>query len=499
MRISALYPKTQPLKTYGEQILIIPQQIAEKHRVILVNIDGDAAIVATDDPAKAGLIETLRKAHLKPEGAKKPLTKIKLVYGLSEQIDELLTIYRKSLATRFGAIIKKEQRVAPEIVEEIISDALIFRASDIHFEPQEEEVIIRFRIDGLLQEAGKIPKQFYENILNRIKVQSRLRIDEHFSAQDGSMHLVRDDGKVDLRISIVPTVDGEKIVMRMLAAHVKNLTLKDLGFSPRDETIITKNSRKPFGMVLITGPTGSGKTTTLHSALKILNRPEVNIATIEDPVEYKIKGINHIQVNPQTNLTFAEGLKSIVRQDPDIILVGEIRDRETSEIAVNAALTGHLLFSTFHANDAATAIPRLVDMGVEPFLMASTLELIASQRLVRKICSHCKTSISTKTSDLNKKLPNASRYFSGQKTNLYKGKGCPDCSHTGYHGRSAIFEFIEVSKEMRDLVLKNPSSDQIWALAKKQGSRSMFEDGIEKVKSGMTTLEELLRVANPSE
>jgi type II secretory ATPase GspE/PulE/Tfp pilus assembly ATPase PilB-like protein len=485
-------------KPAHNQVLIIPQQIAEKHRVVLVQQEGDTAIVATDNPRQEKLIEILHKANLRSTDTQKSFRKIKLTYGLTEQIDELLTYYRKSLDTRFSAIIKKSQRVAPDIVEEILMDALTFRASDIHFEPQETEVIIRFRIDGLLQKAGEIPKQFYESILNRIKVQARLRIDEHYSAQDGSIHFTKSEKKIDLRVSILPTIDGEKIVMRMLAAHVKDLALKDLGFSAEDENIITKNSRKPFGMILITGPTGSGKTTTLYSVLKMLNKPEVNIATIEDPVEYKISGINHIQVNSQTNLTFSEGLKSIVRQDPDIILVGEIRDRETSEIAVNAALTGHLLFSTFHANDAATAIPRLFDMGVEPFLIASTLELIASQRLIRKICPQCKTSISVSQNELNKKLPHANKYFPEKNTNLYIGKGCANCNHTGYHGRSAIFEFIEASKAMKALVLKNPSSEQIWDLAKKQGSRSMFEDGISKVKNGITTLDELLRVANPN-
>jgi type II secretory ATPase GspE/PulE/Tfp pilus assembly ATPase PilB-like protein len=241
-------------------------------------------------------------------------------------------------------------------------------------------------------------------------------------------------------------------------------------------------------MILVTGPTGSGKTTTLYAVLKVLNQPGVNITTIEDPVEYKILGTNQIQVNPQTNLTFAKGLRSIVRQDPDIILVGEIRDLETAEIAVNAALTGHLLLSTFHANDAATSIPRLLDMGVEPFLLASTLELILAQRLVRKICENCRTS-----------YPHSSSYFPEKTVTLYKGKGCKNCSNTGFKGRTAIFEFIEINDAMEDLILKHPSSREIWELAQKNGAQSLFADGLEKVKSGLTTLEELLRVARPAE
>jgi type II secretory ATPase GspE/PulE/Tfp pilus assembly ATPase PilB-like protein len=232
---------------------------------------------------------------------------------------------------------------------------LAFKASDIHFEPQEKEVVVRFRVDGLLHEAGRFTKEVYENILNRIKVQAHLRIDDHFSAQDGAIRFAKEQGVVDMRVSVIPTLDGEKITIRLLAEYVKGFTFADLGVSEKDQAVFLSAAKKPFGMILVTGPTGSGKTTTLYALLKMLNNPAVNITTIEDPVEYKILGVNSIQVNPQTNLTFAKGLRSIVRQDPDIILVGEIRDLETAEIAVNAALTGHLLFSTFHANDAATA------------------------------------------------------------------------------------------------------------------------------------------------
>jgi type IV pilus assembly protein PilB len=246
-------------------------------------------------------------------------------------------------------------------------------------------------------------------------------------------------------------------------------------------------------MILVTGPTGSGKTTTLYSLIKLLNTPDINITTIEDPVEYKIPGINQIQVNSRTDITFAKGLRSIARQDPDIILVGEVRDKETAEIAVNAALTGHLLLSTFHSNDAATAIPRLLDMGIEPFLMASTLELIIAQRLVRRICETCRTSYEEKFVGRNAVARN---YFSAGVT-LYKGKGCPACNGLGYRGRTAIFEFIAISREMKDLIMGRPSTEEIWSLARKGGSVSIFEDGVKKVESGVTSLEELLRVAEP--
>lgn len=258
--------------------------------------------------------------------------------------------------------------------------------------------------------------------------------------------------------------------------------------------MITEASKKPFGMIVVTGPTGSGKTTTAYSILKVLNNSGVNITTIEDPVEYKILGINQVQVNPLTNLTFAKGLQSIVRQDPNIILVGEVRDEETAQIAIGAALTGHLLFSTFHSNDAATAVPRFLDLGISPFLLASTLELIVSQRLVQKVCEKCRVKDEAKNHEIKK-------FFTGKYMEkeiiLYKGTGCKACNNTGYRGRTALFEFIHITPEMHDLILKNPSAKQIWDLAKEQGAKSLFEDGLEKVTAGATTLEELLRVASP--
>ncbi|MBU1911395.1 Flp pilus assembly complex ATPase component TadA, partial [Patescibacteria group bacterium] len=318
----------------------------------------------------------------KPEKAerKKFTGEITFVYCPKASIDSIFKHYQKPLATRFQQIIDQEQKVAPEILEEILDDAIQLRASDIHFEPQEKIVIVRFRVDGVMHEAGRIPKEHYEGVLNRIKIDGNMRIDEHFSAQDGAIRHKTSVGPIDIRVSIVPIVDGEKVVMRILAEYVRHLTMTDLGFTQTNQEILTRASNKPFGMILTTGPTGSGKSTTLYALVKIRNAPDVNISTIEDPVEYKIAGINHIQVNNKAELTFAKGLRALVRQDPDILLVGEIRDGETADISVNAALTGHLLFSTLHANDAATAIPRLLDMDVEPFLLASTLEVIIGQR-----------------------------------------------------------------------------------------------------------------------
>jgi type II secretory ATPase GspE/PulE/Tfp pilus assembly ATPase PilB-like protein len=474
-----------------DQILKIPRKTAEKHRLIFFKDADKTVTVATDSPKGKSSKSAVKKIF--------PKKNIKLAYSLPEDIDSLLLYYRDELKDRFKKILAQKDRAAPEILEEIFKDAVIFRASDIHFEPRENDVVIRFRIDGAMQEIGKLPRESYENILNLIKIRSRLRTDEHFAAQDGSMRHKKDDNIIDLRVSIVPAIDGEKVVIRLLAQYVRSFTLEDIGFCKDHQEKMLEASRSPFGMILVTGPTGSGKTTTLYSVLKTLNRPEVNIATIEDPVEYKITGVNHIQVNPKTDLTFAKGLRSIVRQDPDIILVGEIRDQETVEISVNAALTGHLLLSTFHSNDAATAIPRLLDMGAEHFLLASTLELVVAQRLVRNICEKCRYSYTESLSKLKEDIPDIKKHFKNKsKITLYKGKGCNNCNHTGYQGRTSIFEMIEITKEMKELILENPSSAQIWELARKQGARSMFEDGIKKVKEGKTTLEEVRRVAHHS-
>ncbi|OGY74906.1 MAG: hypothetical protein A3H07_01100, partial [Candidatus Jacksonbacteria bacterium RIFCSPLOWO2_12_FULL_44_15b] len=473
-----------------EQVQKIPEEIAKKYNVILLKEEKSGITVTTDDPKNAELLPALKKIFA--------VKKINIAYSLTEDITASFVNYQKPLETRFSKIIENKGRVAPELLEEIFDDAIVYRASDIHFEHRQKDVLVRFRVDGVLREAGRIPKEHYANVLNRIKIQSGLRIDEHFSAQDGSLRYEKGTNVVDLRTSIVPTVEGEKVVLRVLAAYVQGFSLSDLGLSSAHQALLQQITQKPFGMILVAGPTGSGKTTTLYALLKIVNSPDVNITTIEDPVEYKVLGVNQIQVNRETNLTFAKGLRSIVRQDPDIILVGEIRDKETAEIAVNAALTGHLLYSTFHANDAATAIPRLLDMGIQPFLLASTLEIIVAQRLVRKICDHCRHSVTKSGKDFNTpQLRVLTKYFGSKTTTFYEGKKCGACGDTGYKGRTAIFEFILITPEMQNLILHAPSAQEIWKLARKEGSKTLFEDGIEKVKTGVTTVEELLRVAEP--
>ena len=510
-----------------EVVAAIPEDCARSLSLIAIAYEADKSItIATSDPAQEGLEEAVRsnigqtqyvltgkakedeaksaKKALWGKSAPTPSKKfngsITYVYAPKNAISNAFSLYRKPLATRFQSIIEKQKQVAPEILEEIFDDAMGLKASDIHFEPQEKDVIVRFRVDGVMHEAGRLPKPFYEGIVNRIKIEANLRIDEHFSAQDGAIRYKSKAGMMDVRVSIIPIVDGEKVVMRLLSEYVKNLTLADLGFSDSFREGLERAANKPFGMIIATGPTGAGKSTTLYGLIKIRNRPDVNISTIEDPVEYKIPGINHIQVNMQTGLTFAKGLRSLVRQDPDIVLVGEIRDTETAQIAVNAALTGHLLFSTLHANDSATAIPRLIDMGVEPFLLASTLEVVVAQRLARRICPQCRFSYKVDAKDARTLFKNADKYFTGEEqVTLYRGKGCDACGNTGYRGRVGIYELLEVNKDIEELIVKKCNSTDLLLCARKHGFVFLFEDGLEKAKAGLTTIEELLRIAAPPE
>ncbi|MFA6130873.1 MAG: GspE/PulE family protein [Patescibacteria group bacterium] len=473
-----------------EQILLIPEGVAKQFRAVLFTDAPKKFVIATDLPQTSGLSTAVK------ESAKGRT--VSVVYALSEDIDRALQTYWKPLETELSEILSNTKRAAPELVEEILHQAIGLRASDIHFEPQEKEVVIRFRIDGVMQRVASLKRETYENVLNRLKVMSHLRTDQHDKALDGSIRYRYEGDAVDIRVSIVPIFDGEKVVLRLLSSYTRGLSLESLGLSSPDQEKLITASNKPFGMILVAGPTGSGKTTTLYGVMKILNTVEVNIATIEDPVEYKIPNVNHMQVNSETGLTFARGLRSIVRQDPDIILVGEIRDEETADIATNAALTGHLLLSTFHANDAATAIPRLLDMGVEPFLLASTLELVIAQRLVRKICDQCRYSLIKTEKQIKKEAPDL-YYFSPKKSyTLYAGKGCHACAGTGFSGRTAILEIIEISSALQSLIMTRPSTQDIWKLARAEGATSMFEDGLQKVLQGLTTLEELHRIASPS-
>jgi len=467
---------------------IVPERIARKQKVVPFARDANGIKLAMANPKNTEIIEFLTK---------KTGEKITPYISTERDIDNVLFIYRRELQQTFNELLEKKSTSATEIVDLIINYAYEDKASDVHIEPEEKNTLIRFRLDGVLHDILVLPKSLHDQIVTRIKVLSRLRTDEHLSPQDGKLRAKLPEEDLDIRVSIVPIVEGEKIVLRLLSSHFRQFSLVDLGMSEKDLDIVTKGFKKSYGMVLSTGPTGSGKTTTIYAILKILNTRNVNITTIEDPVEYRIQGLNQIQTNTKTNLTFASGLRSILRQDPNIVFVGEIRDSETAGIAVNAALTGHLVLSTLHTNDAATALPRLTDMKVEPFLVASTVNVIIAQRLVRKICEMCKTSVNITQSELSKNIPieTIKKHFESSKDiRIYKGAGCKVCHNSGYSGRVGLFEVLEVSPEIKKLIIEKTDSDVITKEAISEGMTTMLDDGLEKVKKSTTTLEEVLRV-----
>ncbi len=483
-------------------INIIPEAVAQKQQAVVFERNETGIKLALADVGNTAIATSI---------AKKTGLPVSIYYATPQDIKNVVTMYRQDLQKKFEKLLREglgtsnqiTKTVDPpiaKIVTLLITSAYEEKASDIHIEPKESEALIRFRVDGVLLDTLRVPKKLHERIVTRIKVLSNLRTDEHLSAQDGKMEMSLREENLDLRVSILPIADGEKVVMRLLSSKSRSYSLADLGMNEKDLAKLTKAFTQPNGMILSTGPTGSGKTTTIYSILKIINSRDKNITTVEDPIEYKISGANQVQVNAKTNLTFANGLRSILRQDPDFIFVGEIRDNETAGIAVNAALTGHLVFSTLHTNDAPSAIPRMIDMKVEPFLIASTVNVVVGQRLVRKLCDQCRYSFTITKEELL-------TYFSKEKVEshyipvgekeeirLYKGKGCPVCHFSGYNGRVGIYEVFEVTKAIRDLIIQKQDAKVIGDQAKKEGMTTMLDDGLDKITSGMTTIEEVLRV-----
>lgn len=388
-----------------------------------------------------------------------------------------------------------------KLVDLMVEYAYYTRSSDIHLEPTRDAVRARFRVDGMLRdifEKVRMSKEIHHEIISRIKVLSGLRTDEHFAPQDGRFRVRLEDGKdIDVRVSIMPTYYGENSVMRLLA-ETQTFGLADLGFRKDDQAHVEKALKRTHGMILANGPTGSGKTTTLYTLLKQLNRPEVEVITIEDPIEYSLEGATQVQVNPTAGLTFANGLRSILRQDPNIVMVGEIRDQETAAIAVNAALTGHLVLSTLHTNDSATTFPRLIDMGVPPFLVASTINIAMGQRLVRKICDACREKrvlSAEEMKSLKEVLPDIEMVADhGSKGTFYTAKGCAACNMAGYTGRIGVREVLEVNDEIRELIMNRSSAVAIKTAALKNGMTTMTQDGFLKAMEGLTTIEEVLRI-----
>lgn len=481
----------------------IPYEKAAKNKIVIFARDGEKFKIATSQPPVDPdfLANISQKTNLKPE----------VFFATETDIDNVLVNNRQDLQSSFDKLLK-ESMVSPaaldgtedppveKIVNLLIESAYLEKTSDIHIEPQEKNALVRFRIDGVLNTVLIVPKILHDRLITRIKIMSNLRTDEHLSAQDGKIKFHFKDEYFDLRVSIVPIVDGEKVVMRLLTSNIGAFGLADLGISENDMAKLTRAFTKSFGMILSTGPTGSGKTSTIYAILKILNSQEKNITSIEDPVEYRIKGANQIQVNNRTNLTFANGLRSILRQDPNIVFVGEIRDNETAGIAINAALTGHLVLSTLHTNTAVAAIARLIDMKIEPFLVASTVSVIVGQRLVRRICEKCRTSLTITTEDLLKNFSQdmISKHYipvgKKKEIRIYKGKGCKHCHNTGYSGRLGLYEVFEITKKIREMIGQGAGIDDILIQAKKEDFATMQDDGLDKITKGLTTVEEVLRV-----
>ena len=485
-------------------VQLIPEVMAKAKRLALVRDNGQELILGMDDPSDQTTVNLIKK---------KTGRSVKAYLMLKQDLAELWSLYRSSLADEFKAILKilasakaseeDKENATITIVDILLRHGNDSKASDIHIEPYNKKVVVRFRIDGVMHDELEIDKKFLEPIVSRIKIMAKMRTDEHRAAQDGKLRYDVGDGWFDVRVSIIPIVEGENVVLRLLASSNKRIGLTNLGLSDKDLKKVKHAIGRPHGMILVTGPTGSGKTTTLYAVLTILNKTDVHIATIEDPVEYNIEGVSQIQVDPKTNLTFATGLRAIVRQDPDIIMVGEIRDKETANIAVNSALTGHLVLSTLHTNDAPTALPRLIDMEVEPFLVASTVNLIVAQRLVRKNCEKCRTAYKITAEEkmiidnepLIQAMLKARNITNLSKLNLYRGQGCSVCGQTGFAGRIGIFEVMVMSEALRAMITDKAASDAMMKAARAAGMTTMLEDGLDKVFNGTTTLDEVLKAA----
>lgn len=492
-------------KTIPEDVLhIVPEVVAKKHALIVFAKDDLGLHVAMADPRDLEIRNFLEKKTGLP---------VKPYFTMQRELENAFSLYKKEASQALEEIIrsdikevegKENKETDPPIIR--IVDTLILyayqnRASDIHLELREKDMLVRFRVDGVLYDIVKLPPNLHPQIISRIKVLGKLRTDEHQVPQDGKVEFpIEGREHLDVRVSLVPTTEGEKVVLRLLSDRSRQFSLTNLGFAPDTLEILKTAYEKPYGMVLVTGPTGCGKTTTLYSVLKLLNRRQVNIVTIEDPVEYDIEGVNQIQVNTDAKLTFATGLRSILRQDPNIILVGEIRDNDTASIAINLAMTGHLVLSTLHTNNAATAIPRLIDMQIEPFLIASTINVIVAERLVRKIHAACRVSEEIESMGLAERVGKDlfEKVFgsavSGKTVRLYRGKGCGTCHDTGYEGRSGIFEALVVDDAIRDAIVKAQDASVIESLAVASGMRTILEDGLCKAREGVTTIDEVLRV-----
>jgi len=492
-------PHVQLFRQKIEQkvINLIPQRIAEQHTVIPLRIEGNKLVVAMADPLDYFAIDELRMStgfRIEPVLASRDemLRGIKRFYGLQENVEQIMqNLQARETETAPEAAPEEEDSPVVKTVNQIILSAVQLGASDIHIDPQEDSLRIRYRVDGVMRTEQTLPPHMQGVIVARVKIMANLNVAERRLPQDGRFEMDVQYRKVDIRISTMPTIHGEKVVMRVLDVGSAMTDIEKLGFSEHNLRLFRSCIASAHGVVLITGPTGSGKTTTLYSALAQLNGEDVNIITIEDPVEYQLHGINQVQVNPQTGVTFAVGLRAILRQDPNIVMVGEIRDSETAEISIRAAMTGHLVLSTLHTNSSVNAITRLIDMGVEPFLIASAVKGVVAQRLVRHICSKCAAPYVPKAEERG--LMEAYGLSVGA---MLRGAGCEECGRTGYRGRLAIHEVLMLDDELRSMVLQRKSDSDYRNYAVNRGYVPMLADGLAKVAKGFTTVEEVLRVTS---
>lgn len=490
---------------------LIPEKVAKHYSLIPISTIGNVLTVAMADPFNIFAIDDI-----------KMLTKYKIdpVIATENDIKEAINTYYGSHGEEVSKILEEVTLSDIEVVEEeehidvseitqesqqapivtmvslILNEAMQKRASDIHIEPCEKSLRVRYRIDGNLHDVLTLPKKNQNAVLARLKIMSKLDITETRLPQDGRFKINFQGKEIDFRVSVLPIAFGGKIVLRVLDKSSLNIGLDKLGFLPGPLNAFKTALARPYGMILVTGPTGSGKSTTLYSVISQLNSPELNIVTLEEPVEYELEGITQIQAKPEIGLTFANGLKSVLRQSPDVIMVGEIRDFETADIAIKASLTGQLLLSTLHTNDAAGAITRLVDMGVEPFLVASSLILVSAQRLLRKICPQCKEEIEIPKNVLERVGLNPDEINKKGKKEFYKGKGCKHCNETGYYGRLGILEALLIDDQIREMVVKKVSSDEIKAYGVKHGMKTLRDNALENFVNGITSLEEVLRATS---
>jgi len=482
----------------GAAVASVPANVCRRYNALPIGYEDNKLLVAMSDPANVFAIDDIRSItalDVKPVVATKSdvTAAINRVHRADGDLDDL-TMSMEAEEDEDLSSLKDVVEDAPivKFVNLLITQAIQDRASDIHIEPTERDLRVRFRIDGVLHEIMRSPKNIQSGVISRLKIMADINIAERRIPQDGRLSVNVTGKKIDLRVATLPTVWGEKVVMRVLDNSTAMLKLSDLGFSDGNYERYSQSFTKPYGMILVTGPTGSGKSTTLYATLNIVSKPEINVITVEDPVEYRIPGINQVQTNAKAGLSFASALRSILRSDPDVVLIGEVRDHETAQIAIEAALTGHLVLSTLHTNDAPSAITRLTEMGIEPFLVGSALDCVLAQRLARRLCMKCREPYTPEIDVLRQaRFP----WEDGMPLpEIYRAVGCTACSKTGYKGRLALHEVMPISEEIERLAVERASAVTISQVAREQGMLTLRDDGMAKVLAGVTTLEEILRV-----